>query len=98
MRGWLGWYGLLIGALLVLGGLGGWLAGPAQGRGAADRAVSRGLAVPVQGTPTATGTPACPPGWQVVASPNVVSATNMLNAVAVVGPNDVWAVGSAGGD
>src|SRR4030095_13571955 len=32
--------------------------------------------------------------WSIVPSPNSGADANELNAVAVVGPNDVWAVGS----
>src|SRR4030095_13245300 len=32
--------------------------------------------------------------WSVVPSPNSGTDANELNSVAVVGPNDVWAVGS----
>ena len=51
--------------------------------------------VPPSGTPTATVTVVCPPAWAAVSSPNVGTARSVLRAVAVAGPNDVWAVGSA---
>ncbi|HMA34655.1 MAG TPA: S-layer homology domain-containing protein [Chloroflexia bacterium] len=44
--------------------------------------------------PTAT-VPPCGPGWQLVASPNAGTGTNILDGVAVAGPNDAWAVGYA---
>jgi hypothetical protein len=35
--------------------------------------------------------------WSVVSSPNVDPSSNVLNGVAVVSANDIWAVGSSGG-
>src|SRR5437764_621866 len=43
-------------------------------------------------TPTSTTDP-CDPVWSVVSSPNVGTSSNVLNGVAVVSANDVWAVG-----
>ena len=40
--------------------------------------------------------PSCPPGWQVVPSPNSGANANFLNDVVALAPADVWAVGSAG--
>jgi hypothetical protein len=47
---------------------------------------------PAQGTPTATPPTTCPRSWSVVSSPNGGFQSD-LYGVAVVGPNDVWAVG-----
>src|SRR5215204_5333170 len=48
---------------------------------------------PEQALPAAS-TLGCDPNWTVVNSPNVVPAsTTMINAVATVAANDVWAVG-----
>src|SRR5690242_16425389 len=38
-------------------------------------------------------TPTCVPGWSVVDSPNGTTGLNMLQRVAVVSANDVWAAG-----
>jgi hypothetical protein len=54
-------------------------------------------------TPTATPAPSQTPsptptdcsGWGIVSSPNVGAQENVLNAIAVVSPNDVWAVGDS---
>src|SRR5437867_4096935 len=43
-------------------------------------------------TPTSTPNP-CDPVWSVIGSPNVGTSSNVLNGVAVVSANDVWAVG-----
>src|SRR5436190_722271 len=43
-------------------------------------------------TPTSTPNP-CAPVWSVVSSPNVGINHNLLDGVAVVSANDVWAVG-----
>src|SRR5690348_8460003 len=45
-------------------------------------------------TPTATGTPnPCGLAWRIVPSANSGASTNALAAVAVAGPDDVWAAG-----
>src|SRR3954449_4047528 len=38
-------------------------------------------------------TPTCVPGWSVVDSPNGSTGLNLLQRVAVVSANDVWAAG-----
>lgn len=56
-------------------------------------AIGTSTSTATQGTVTAT--PTCQSGWSIVASPNgPTSSLNTLNSVAVVSPNDVWAVGS----
>ena len=42
---------------------------------------------------TATATPTCGPSWQRVSSLDPAGNYNQLSGVAVVAPNDVWAVG-----
>jgi hypothetical protein len=44
-------------------------------------------------TPTPVATATCGPNWQIVPSPNQGTEDNSLGSVAVVSPNDVWAVG-----
>src|SRR5439155_1683990 len=44
-------------------------------------------------TNTPSPTPTCPPVWSVVPGTNPGSNDNVLNAVAVVSANDIWAVG-----
>ncbi len=45
--------------------------------------------------PTATATPLCSTGWNVVTSPNVLTSSNTLNGVFAVNTANVWAVGSS---
>jgi|GEM_PF-1134893 len=44
-------------------------------------------------TSSGTATPTCEPGFHVVTSPNVAGSHNVLNDIAVVSANDIWAVG-----
>lgn len=44
-------------------------------------------------TLTSAPTPTCGPGWQRINSPDPPGNYNQLSGVAVVAPNDVWAVG-----
>ena len=46
-------------------------------------------------TATATATPPCSTGWNVISSPNVLTASNTLNGVVATGSADAWAVGSS---
>ncbi len=52
-------------------------------------------------TPTATATPTttpnCTPIWNVLPSPNGGSGDSLLKGIAVLAPDDIWAVGSYGG-
>src|SRR5207302_4939167 len=45
-------------------------------------------------TPTPTLPPGCRPVWAIVPSPNEGNYYNWLRAVAVIAPDDIWAVGT----
>ena len=48
-------------------------------------------------TPTAPiGTPTCQPGFAVVPSPNGGPGDNIIYSVAILGSDDIWAVGASG--
>jgi hypothetical protein len=82
-------------ALLLLGGAATLAPSSLAQRDVEGRAPLRAGA-PAQGTATATSTPACTPTWTVVPGPSVGSDAE-LNGVAVIAPDDAWAVGSASG-
>src|SRR5690242_523500 len=77
------------------------LGGSIMVAGAATLTATRVLE-PLTTPATASSTPTptsdlCGLSWRVIPSPNLGTAGNNLNAIAVVSSGDVWAVGSSGG-
>jgi hypothetical protein len=80
-------------AILLILGAGALLFAPGAARSSAS--LTRGdPARPLQGTPTATVIMPSPCGWSFATSPNIGSYDNVLQGVAMVAPNDGWAVGN----
>jgi hypothetical protein len=68
----------------------------AAGTGDGNRTLTERFGIRcVTPTPTATATPPCSTGWNVVSSPNVLTASNTLNGVVAISLADAWAVGSS---
>ncbi|HUS17748.1 MAG TPA: S-layer homology domain-containing protein, partial [Chloroflexia bacterium] len=54
------------------------------------------LATQPTGVLSPTAVPACGLAWRDMPAPNANLQTNILRSVAVIGPNELWAVGSTG--